>query len=174
MLMSLLRSGWAHKHCILSRAGVFSKAQERFESRNFPTHRAKYYNLPTQKDFNKADTRGFIFLSDVRTSHVAALCAPPPIKQPVGIAPILQPRRTVCENTAHWDALPEEEKAKLLYEDSGRWMNVSTPCWGSPCRHEEVGIVIPPPLVDETVGTDGWKGTVTDEQRAALSDDNWK
>jgi hypothetical protein len=35
-LFSLLGSGWAREHCILSNGGVFQMAQERFESRHFP------------------------------------------------------------------------------------------------------------------------------------------
>jgi hypothetical protein len=159
-LFSLLRSGWAREHCVLSNAGVFQMAQERFESRHFTTHRKKYFER-------------FMKMSDVRTRDVAALCNPPAPPRPV-VAPVLLPARQVCKNQAYWDALPESEKARMIAEEQSQWMNKYAPAWGNSRRVIDIDIPVSPPSLDERADTDGWKQPPNASERESIERDDWK
>jgi hypothetical protein len=159
-VFSLLRSGWARERCILSNGGVFHTAQERFESRHFPTHRKEYF-------------RHFTKLSEVRVRDVAALCEPPAPARPPN-PPILRSARQICKSPAHWDALPESEKARMLAEEQSQWMNKYTPAWDNSSRSRiDIGIAAPPSF-DERTDTENWKLPPTDEERAGTEDNSWK
>jgi hypothetical protein len=161
MLMSFLRHRWICDRCVLSNAGVFQMAQERYESRHFPTHRKKYL-------------QHFMKMSDVRTRQIAALCAPPPPAWPLN-PPALRPARQVCKNQAHWDALPESEKARMLAEEEVQWMNKYAPAWGNSSRSRiDIDIAAPPPSFDEITDTEGWKQPPSASERETMATDNWK
>jgi hypothetical protein len=160
VLISLARHGWIRERCILSTGGVFTKAQQRFDSRHFPTHREKYIQQFVPLPFRPRD--------------IAALCAPPAPQRPV-VAPVLLPARQVCKNQAHWDALPEVEQARMLAGEAPQWMNRYTSAWGNSSRsYRDMGIPAPPPSFDERTDTDGWKQPPNASERESIERDDWK
>ena len=161
MLMSFLRDPWICNRAVLSNGGVFHTAQERFESRHFPTHRKEYF-------------RHFTKFSDIRVCDVAALCAPPAPERPV-VAPVLRPARQVCKSQAHWDALPESEKARMLAEEESQWLHKYAPAWGDSSRSRtDIGIPAPPLSFDEITSGEGWKQPPSQSERESIERDDWK
>jgi hypothetical protein len=159
-LFSFLRNTWICDRCVLSNAGVFQMAQERYESRHFPTHRKKYLEH-------------FMKMTDVRTRQVAALCAPPPPSRPIN-APVLRPARQVCKDQAHWNALPETEQAMMIGEEQSEWMNRYTPTWSSPRRTNDIGVTTPQPTFDEITSGEGWKQPPSASEKETMASDDWK
>jgi hypothetical protein len=160
MLISLARDGWIRERCILSTAGVFAKAQERYDSRNFPTHRAAYI-------------KQFVPLP-ASAREIATLCMPPAPARPLN-PPVPQPPRQVCASVAQWDALPDVEQARMIAEEQSRWQNSYAPCWGNSSRgRTDIGTPAPLPAFDEITSGEGWKQPPSQSERESIERDDWK
>jgi hypothetical protein len=89
--------------------------------------------------------------------------------------PVLRPARQVCKRQAHWVALPESEKARMLAEEESQWLHKYAPAWGNSSRsHHDIGIIAPPPSFDERTDTDGWKQPPNASERESLERCDWK
>jgi hypothetical protein len=160
MLISLDRHGWIRERCILSTGGVFQMAQERFNSRHFPTHRAAYI-------------KQFVPLP-ASAREIATLCMPPAPARPLN-PPALHPARQVCASVAQWDALPAVEQARMIAEEQSRWQNSYAPCWGNSSRSRtDIGIPAPPASFDEITSGEGWKQPPSTSERETMATDYWK
>ena len=160
-LFSLLGSGWAREHCILSNGGVFQMAQERFESRHFPTHRKEYF-------------RHFAKFSDIRVRDVAALCEPPVPARPL-TPPAFHPARQICKSQSEWDSLRDEDRARLIAAEQSQWQNQYAPSFGNSSRRRtDIGNPAPPPSFDEITSGEGWKQPPSASERESIECDDWK
>ncbi len=182
MLLSLAKHEWIRKKCILSTVGVFTKAQERWESRHLPLARAKYYHLkapnetPEQKIARQRDSRRFIFLPE-HPGAIVELCAAPSPAQPLIPAVVRAPIQ-ICKTLAEFQALPEVEQAVLIAAQQPMWEERTVPVgpdgWTSRVRHLDIDLPADPMLDDKTT-TSGWNQAPTPEQRASMADDQgWK
>jgi hypothetical protein len=161
MLMSFLRDPWICNRAVLSNGGVFHTAQERFESRHFPTHRKEYF-------------RHFTKFSDVRVGDVAALCEPPSPARPLS-PPALHPARQICKSESEWDSLRDEDRARLIAAEQSQWQNQYAPSFGNSSRgRTDIGIPVPPPSFDERTDTDGWKQPPNASERESIEREDWK
>jgi hypothetical protein len=160
MLISLARDGWIHERCILSTAGVFAKAQDRYESRNFPTLRAAYI-------------KQFVPLP-ASAREIATLCMPPAPARPLS-PPALHPARQICKSQSEWDSLRDENRARLIAAEQSQWQNQYAPSFGNSSRgRTDLGTPAPLPGFDEITSGDGAKMPPTDEERIGTSGNDWK
>jgi hypothetical protein len=156
VMKSIAKDPWLRKHVIMSNAGVFAVAQQRFNCRD----------AFARQEYLKQ------FVECPQPEHVrmiADFCTPPS-KHPVLSAPTAPPK-PAFDTPFQWDMASPEVKAAALYGWQDWWMN-PTPSI-APTSGAGSKVVLPVSTEnDDPASTENWKGAppTADERK---SWDDW-
>jgi hypothetical protein len=148
-LRSIASDPWMRSRCVISNDGVFEMAKERFRARDFNLQQVYL------KKFQPCPQAEHVRLID-------EFCKPP---EPEALAPIQS--LPMARTPAEWNAMSDEERARLLFAWSDKWIQ------SSPAIARVSGTPIALPAFRQDDANE-WKGPISDAEREAMRSDDWK